>query len=427
MKIRNLLPLGFAVLLCFFSVHAESSEKVRELTVRAISENRSKAVSAINELRAMRQSGLDALFEAYATEIKRFSETGEATEEWKRIAFALDQVAQQKDVYASRLYWHTDLEEALRLAKKQNKPVLSLRLLGNLSEEFSCANSRFFRAILYSNAEISKYLRENYVLHWKSVRPAPKVTIDFGDGRKIERTLTGNSIHYILSEDGEIIDALPGLYSPQGFLRYITDAHKAAKVFDNASKSQRKMAILRYRNLMLNEIKKRRNNALTLARVELTEPRDGTSALAVAPRAVTKMVTEETILRGISDDFSRYEPQIDISQWQKLAAIYAKNTKLDADSTAFIRRQNARTGLSEEEFAKLFQNLETYIALDTTRNDFLFHPVIYSWLNDIEVTDIEAFNSRVYAEIFKTPDSDKWLGLYSTDVYTALDGGGIIK
>ena len=30
----------------------------------------------------------------------------------------------------------------------------------------------------------------------------PTVTIDFGDGRKLERTLTGNSIHYILDFAG---------------------------------------------------------------------------------------------------------------------------------------------------------------------------------------------------------------------------------
>ena len=72
-------------------------------------------------------------------------------------------------------------------------------MLGKLTDEFSCANSRFFRTSLYSNKEISNYLRDNFVLHWQSVRPVPRVTIDFGDGRKLERTLTGNSAHYVLT------------------------------------------------------------------------------------------------------------------------------------------------------------------------------------------------------------------------------------
>ncbi len=99
---------------------------------------------------------------------------------------------------ACQLYWYTNLEQAKAAAKVSGKPILSLRLLGKLDQDLSCANSRFFRVALYPNAAISKELRDKYILHWQSVRPAPKITIDFGDGRKLERTITGNSIHYIL-------------------------------------------------------------------------------------------------------------------------------------------------------------------------------------------------------------------------------------
>jgi hypothetical protein len=428
MRIRYFLPFVLLTLLFSVSAFAESSAKARELARQAASENQTEAVSAVNRLRAMRQEGLDALFETHATAITRFRETGEASDEWKRVAFALDGVAMQKDAYASQLFWFTDLEQAKLAAKAQNKPVLSLRLLGNLNEEFSCANSRFFRAVLYSNAEISRFLRENYVLHWKSVRPAPKVTIDFGDGRKIERTLTGNSIHYLLDDSGTIIDALPGLYSPQGFLKYLVQAEKVNKIINGASARDKEMAMVRFRRRMFDEIRTKRDKIIAMTKVKLVEPpKQGTSALDAMIVTATKMVTEESILRNISDNFSRYEPQMNLDDWNKLARLYAGGTKIDAESLAFIRRQNARSGLSEAEFASLVEKLEKYIALDTARNDFLFHPKLYAWLNAGAVTDVENFNARVYAEIFKTPDSDKWLGMYAPDVYTALDGGGIIK
>lgn len=418
----------FLTVLFLLSFSAVNAATEKELLARqAVSDNSTESQIAVAELRAMRQDGLNVLFGTFANEIKRFSETGEATENWKRIAAAIDGVAMQKDAYASRLFWFTDFEEAKRLAKKSNKPILSLRLLGNLNEEFSCANSRFFRATLYSNTEISKYLRENYVLHWKSVRPAPKVTIDFGDGRKIERTLTGNSIHYLLDEDGEIIDALPGLYSPQGFLIYITQARQVSTTIDGLNASQKELSLLRYRRLSFDRIRQRRDKAVELARVKLTEPEAGTSALEAAPRAMAKMVTELTILRDLYDNFSRFEPLMNLEDWNKLADIYAGGTKLDAGSLSFIRRQNVQTNLSDAEFLRLFQNLEKYIALDTVRNDFLFHLKLYQWLNSGSINDLETFNTRVYAEIFQTPDSDKWLGLYSSDIYTALDGNGIIK
>src|SRR5207342_2855111 len=134
---------------------------------------------------------------------------------------AIDQIGGQRTCTVSRLYWFTDLEKAKAEATRTHKPILSLRMLGKLTEEFSCANSRFFRTALYSNKEISDYLRDNFVLHWQSVRPVPKVTIDFGDGRKLERTLTGNSAHYVLASDGTPLDVLPGLYSPLAFRQWL--------------------------------------------------------------------------------------------------------------------------------------------------------------------------------------------------------------
>src|SRR5258706_7852619 len=131
---------------------------------------------------------------------------------------AIDRVARQRDSHASGLYWYTDIEAAKAVAANTGRHILSLRLLGNLDEHYSCANSRFFRTVLYANPEVSRHLRIHYVLHWKSERPAPLVTIDMGDGLRIKRTITGNSIHYVLDADGTVLDALPGLYGPTSFL-----------------------------------------------------------------------------------------------------------------------------------------------------------------------------------------------------------------
>lgn len=149
------------------------------------------------------------------------------------LRIALDELCQQRDCYASRLYWYTDIEQAKAAARTSGKPILSLRLLGRLDQDLSCANSRFFRVALYPNVEISKLLQDRFVLHWQSVRPVPKVTIDFGDGRKLERTITGNSIHYILDASGRPIDAIPGLYSPKAFLRQLQQAEIAVKTTVN--------------------------------------------------------------------------------------------------------------------------------------------------------------------------------------------------
>ena len=412
------------ILLISFTLRASS---VDELTSKALSEDAATAVPAIRELRGMGPTGLDALFVKYGAEIERYSKSGERTENWQMIANAIDTVSMQKDDYASHLYWYTDLEEAKRVAAKQNKPILSLRLLGNLNEEFSCANSRLFRAILYSNDEIATYLRENYILHWKSVRPAPRITIDFGDGRKIERTVTGNSIHYILDSDGQIIDALAGLYSPQAFLSYLKQSRELVSRIAKLTPIEKRKSLLEFRKNNFDAIRKNRDAAVASSKVSFSEPKDTVAALPVMERAMSKaVVVDEVGLLRVYDDFSRFEPQINLDSWTKLAKIYSPASGLDTASNDFIRRQNKATGLTESEFAGLFTKLENFVALDTTRNDFLFHTKLYEWLNARRPVSLDTFNSQVYDVLFKTPEKDKWLGLYSTDVYTALDGNGLI-
>jgi hypothetical protein len=100
---------------------------------------------------------------------------------------------------------------------------LSLRLLGRLDEEYSCANSRYFRTLLYPNPRVQAAMK-GFVLHWQSLRPVPKVTIDFGGGRTIVRTITGNSLHAVLRSDGTPVDAILGLLSTDAFVNALERA-----------------------------------------------------------------------------------------------------------------------------------------------------------------------------------------------------------
>ncbi len=59
---------------------------------------------------------------------------------------------------------------------------------------------------------------EGMILAWQKLRPAPKVSIDFGDGHKLERTLKGSTVTYLCRPDGKVIDAYPGLYTSADFL-----------------------------------------------------------------------------------------------------------------------------------------------------------------------------------------------------------------
>lgn len=136
----------------------------------------------------------------------------------------INAAAAQYDATWSRLYWHTDLASAQAQARAERKPILYLRLMGKLTDEYSCANSRFFRTVLYANPDVASTLRDNFVLVWESERPVPVLTVDYGDGRVLKRTITGNSAHYVLNADGHVVDIIPGLMDPVAFTRILSAA-----------------------------------------------------------------------------------------------------------------------------------------------------------------------------------------------------------
>jgi hypothetical protein len=425
----------------FFAQGVLANSNPKTLAVQAVSENAKEATHAIAELRSMGQEGLNALFEVYRDEIGKLA-SGDASvskdESLKRLSFALDSVSQQRNSYASRLFWYTDFEKAQAAANASGKPILSLRLLGNLNEEYSCANSRFFRTVLYANKTVADVLRERFILHWKSVRPAPRVTIDYGDGRKLERTLTGNSIHYILSPDGNVIDALPGLYGPQAFLNGLSNAETVNKQIAGQNEINRTQIISRYHRSRVDAIG--RQWALDVGKIGGKVPesvlRDNASgesfdARVAARTAMAKAVSEVSIINAISYDVVKLDQTTNEEVWTKIANLHKDNAQLDEASIALIRKQNSSdkaAAVSDVQLARIVENFERYLAFDTVRNEYRMHSKLHAWLStETRRNDLESLNERVYKELFLTPGSDPWLGLYSPDTYSALENGGITK
>jgi hypothetical protein len=366
----------------------------------------------------------------------------ETTPQWQRLSAALDAVSQQKDSYLSGLYWYTDFSQAKKVARAEGKPILSLRLLGKLSEEYSCANSRFFRTILYSNAEVSSMLRQKFILFWESERPVPRVTVDFGDGRKLERTLTGNSIHYILDSNGKVFDALPGLYGPGAFLRSLKQIERSLKESAQSQNNRQALAVGVYPRARLNAIDidwyadiQKTGGKIPDGLLFVEQNIEGTpTAISAGRYAMTKILTEANLLKAVIEAPAALETITDQETWNKIGQLHLADAQLDARSVGLIRRQTQRAlssdGSSKNDdktFAALIQKLQLSVALDTVRNEYLLHTKIYGWQLADKESDVNKLNKRVYAELFLTPASDPWLGLFAPDVYTALDGGGVVR
>ncbi|MGI8977601.1 MAG: hypothetical protein ACR2FY_00090 [Pirellulaceae bacterium] len=441
-----------------------------------------QAEAAIGRLRAAGPEGLASLLEKQK-EIKEQMERTLATNSppdysgvLARLGTAIDRVGGAKYCTSSRLYWYTDLEQAKAVAQKSGKPILTLRMLGNLSDEFSCANSRFFRTTLYSNAEIAQTLRERFVLHWRSVRPVPKVTIDFGDGRKMERTLTGNSIHYVLMSDGQVVDAIPGLYGPKAFLKHISRGEALVRLLADASAERRNSLLADFHQQQAGEVARAWQADWQRAEATLVSKRSALAEMermaaqiraaelksqydpsaqsvqqqvaapaAEAPRAEAatriarpKMRAEARIVEAVNLTKVAPEDVEDEKVWEAIASLHGEDAKLDEASRTLIRHQRplaAATGrlsmtkrVMEDPMLRLFVSLESSIALDTVKNEYRFHRKIHEWLAAASYRpDVETLNERVYAELFLTPSSDPWLGLAPANVYTALPNGGVVE
>ena len=425
--------LSLLLLVLFSTQISRATEPAEVLARKAVSENAAASSAAIEELRSLGPAGLQALMTQYADAINAHIKNPSAApdEEWQRISTALDTVAQQRNSYIAGLYWYTDLDSAKKASKALGKPILSLRLLGKLTDEFSCANSRFFRTVLYPNEEVSSVLHDRFVLHWQSVRPVPTVTIDFGDGRKLERTLTGNSIHYILDSDARPLDALPGLYGPRAFVRGLADGERLFKLLAGLNDAERNLTRQIYYSdqhrkisaAWLNDTMKIGGKAPEGFRI--VKGRNG-DALSIAPLAVTKAITETSILRAMNLATDELGKITDEAAWKKIAQLHPTDAELDNRSISLIQRQNPT--ITEDDLTHLTRKFQELIALDTVRNEYLMHTKLYVWLlNDPARNDVEKLNTKVYDSLFRTPGSDPWLGLFSPEVYTALDNGGIKK
>lgn len=360
----------------------------------------------------------------------------------------IDAVGGQRYCSTSRLFWHTNLDRARQASRETGKPILSLRLLGNLTDELSCANSRFFRTTLYANGNISDYMREHFVLHWESVRPAPVMTIDFGDGRRIIRTVTGNSVHYVLDSAGRPLDALPGLYGPQAFQNWLQRAHDLGTAIDRAvSLDERSSILSSYHEARLIAI--RRQWQHDLEQVELVAktttspgkraegnrvPAEAATAIAMPKAAVeVKPIAMITMTRRDMAELTTG------SVWRDIARLHADEAELDETSRRLIYSEipqalrsdlvaMTKSGVERRSLVSLFSSLRSSTALDSVRNEYELHSQIHEWFLSGEVgSNVSALNSRVYAELFLTPQTDPWLGLFDPTAYTGLTDAGIVK
>ncbi len=351
----------------------------------------------IDDLRLHRQDAVDQLVVERNETIT--DEDQESQRQLRVFDHAIDLVAGQKSAVESRLFWHTSLTSARRDSVATGKPILSLRLLGRLDQDLSCANSRFFRRVLYPDSEISHLLRERFVLHWESVRDVPIVTIEFGPDRKLRQPMVGNSVHLVLDSRGRPFDAMPGLVSPNVFRNWLSKVDALWQ--RSASKDQQQIwsdVVLYHRN------------RATLRRQ--------TSSMAIGPdQAVEDLNPLDPRWRELSLQHYQALSRAGRQRLERHQGVIAERAMITAPSKAMI----------ESPLMRMVRDFEQNINRDTVFNLFALQTKIDDWFAAMSQSpDDQALTRQIYADAFLMPLSDPWLGLSPESTFTALESRGRI-
>ncbi len=433
---RSSMALG---LICLGAVagvgDADEPRDRSPLASAALSADVRTAESACAALRAQGARGLDVLIATAEPVLAR----GPSDPAWARATRAIDRVSAQHQGWASRLYWHTDFAAALADAQESGRPILALRMLGGLDEPLSCANSRFFRVALYPDPKVGALLRERFVLYWDSERPAPRITIDYGDGRVVERTVTGNSLHEVLDADGRLVDAIPGMWGPAGFRDELERALELEQSLRGLPRDARRTALAQAHAKRARELALAWPQVETLARANdvSTTPR----ANEAAARAVTKSVVQVSMLDAAQPQLGgagTFDPRLGRAPVD-VQAEAKDDARLSRESRDLLRLlEGPESGApgagapgdeGEKRFRTRLAAFEAAIAEDQIQNRYVLGRAIhehFAFDDGRFAEDRAAFRKWIYGDVFLTPKNDPWLGLAPEDAFTGIERGGLV-
>jgi hypothetical protein len=109
---------------------------------------------------------------------------------------------------------------------------------------------------LFSRDRVADYINITFEPAWESVRPVPIVRVDFGNGNVLTRTLHGNILTSVCTADGQVLDALPGIYAEDVYLDRLDQLRLLARYTQLAPPEQRAARLRDYHRLQADTLAK---------------------------------------------------------------------------------------------------------------------------------------------------------------------------
>jgi hypothetical protein len=264
--------------------------------------------------------------------------------------------------------------------------------------------------VLLSDTKTQQFLAERTVTAWESVGPVPTVTVDFGNGKTLKRTLGGNTVLQLLLPDGRVLDAFPGVYTPDDFRRELDPLFAMIDAAGGLSALARTRDTLRqYHILRTTAAPQRRAITQSKAAVEgPILPRAARSPGAVL--ASSRPTPPTSPATGPVEDLYR-------NAFVQSAARLVDVSKIPT-TAATARSSYASEGATPEE-----RGIEA-VRRDSTNNIQVVRPVVHMYFaaqGNMLPTMAEC-RETMYEKVLHTPLKDPYLGLADV-LLPGTDGG----
>jgi hypothetical protein len=226
--------------------------------------------------------------------------------------------------------------------------------------------------VTLSDPDVIQLLSTEVIPVWESVGSVPKVTIELGNGKTLERTLGGNIVTYILSSEGDVYDAYPGVYRPWD---YISEIQKTLNFVNNLKQPENAKEIVSWHRAQFSEQVQFEQQRITFSKALVESPL--LKALNMGPAIGTE---KNTNFRDISK-----EP----ATVQELSNMLLKTKSKDPEEIG-------RSGVDA----------------DSENNLKLMRPAVHAlYSNYNSLPKIEKFRDVIYKELLHIPLDDPYLGL----------------
>ena len=250
---------------------------------------------------------------------------------------------------------------------------------------------------MLSDPKVASFINSEFISCWESVRPVPKVTIDFGNGQVLKRTLQGNTVIYLCLPDGRVIDAFPGVYTPNDFLSEIGKSLKLLRQQKNGVEPEK---ILAWHKSQITDAIKSEKMRTTYSKALVESPL--LKALNISPRFEISSPNQPVNDKAIVVEDTK-------------AAFIAVSRKLED-----VSKQPATVEQLRKTYSSLPKNEklspaklgERAVQIDSRNNLILVRPAVHLlFANYQNLPFPDECRDQIYKEILHVPIDDPYLGL----------------